>query len=293
MKRMLFCINPVTAKAILTPNLIDIIDIFNKAGYNVETYISQAKRDIEKHVFENGSKFDTIVVAGGDGTLNELASGILPLHHKPIMGYIPSGTTNDFANSWGISRSPVTAAKKIAEGIAHVMDVNIFNGRPYIYVAAFGFLTEASYNTSQQLKQAFGYAAYLVEGIKSLGNIRPISMTCNIDGATISGDFLYGMIANTRRVGGIQLKVKDSISISDGLMEIFLVRNPDNPADNPKVIGALLTQDTNSDYIIYRQAKNIHFDFKNETTWTLDGENGGTYRSVDINVSPASLKLFM
>ncbi len=293
MKKLLLLINPVTARSALTPHLIDVIDCFEKGGYAVTTHVTQRKNDTQDTVKSIGEQFDTVVCAGGDGTLNETVSAVLEFGRKPKVGYIPAGTTNDFAVSWGIPRKPVQAAERIALGEATPIDVSVFNGRPYVYVAAFGAFTEASYATPQPLKQSLGWSAYIFEGMKSLPSIRPIPMRIEYDGGVVEGDFLYGMMSNTRRVGGFDLKMREHISLSDGLMEIILIRRPDNPADNPKMLGAVLMQDTSSEFIVFAHTKSLRFETEDAVSWTIDGENGGEIRKGEIILKEHAVELFL
>ena len=292
MKKLLFLINPKTAKMTISPHLVDIIDIFEKSGYDVTVHITQRRNDIREVIRAVGSTYDTVVCAGGDGTLNETVSGVIALDKKPKIGYIPSGTTNDFAQSWGIPKKPIEAARSIVTTDPIPTDVSIFCGRPFVYVAAFGAFTEVSYQTPQQLKQSLGRTAYIVEGIRSLGTIRPWKLKIEHDCGMVEGEFLYGMISNTRRVGGFELKMKDKISISDGLMEVILVRKPDKPADNAKMLGAVLAQDTQSQFITFEHTKNIRFTAEADLPWTVDGENGGNVRSGKVSILERAVELF-
>jgi len=292
-KQMLFIINPVTAKAILTPHLIDILDTFIKGGYEVTTHITQDKDDTRRTAAQRGGEFDTIVCAGGDGTLNGVIAGILDLPKKPVIGYIPSGTTNDFANSWGLSRNPLEAAKNIVNYEPIDIDVSVFCGRPFVYVAAFGAFTAVSYETPQSAKKMFGHTAYLAEGIKSLTSIRPKHMKISYEGGVIEGDFLYGMVSNTRSVGGFPLKMKDDISISDGLMELILIRNAETPADQMKMLGAVLAQDTSSEFISFIHTSHVTFETNEEIPWTVDGEFGGKVTQGEIFVREKVVKMFL
>lgn len=292
MSKLLFIVNPVTAKNTITPCMIDVIDTFIKGGYRVETHITQDKDDVGRVIAEHGSEFDVIACAGGDGTLNNTVTAILKLDKKPKIGYIPAGTTNDFATSWGIPKKPVAAAMSIVKTEAVPTDVSVFCGRPFVYVAAFGVFTQASYQTPQHLKNSLGYTAYIFEGIKSIANIRPHRMRIEYDGGVAEGEFLYGMLSNTRRVGGFDLKMKDNISISDGLMEVILIRKPANPVDNPKMLGAVLAQDTNSEYIVFAHTKKIKFYSDESVLWTIDGENGGSIKSGEAHIIEHAVNLF-
>ena len=293
MKKLLLIINPVTARAAVTPALIDVIDCFEKGGYRVTVHVTQYKNDTYDTVKQIGGDYDTVVCAGGDGTLNETVSAVLTLENKPKVGYLPTGTTNDFAVSWGIPRKPLEAARRITEAEASPMDVNVFCGRPYVYVAAFGAFTEASYSTPQAMKQNLGWSAYIIEGLKTVPSIRPIHMKLRFDGGETEGNYLYGMVSNTRRVGGFDLRMRENISLSDGLMEVILIRKPDNPADNAKMLGAVLMQDTSSEFITFAHTAHLSFEAEEPVSWTVDGENGGAARAGEISVLKGAVELFL
>ncbi len=292
MKKMLIIINPVTAKTTVSPWLVDMIDIFERGGYDVTVHVTKKRNDTREITQALGSYFDTVVCVGGDGTLNETVSGVIGLKNKPKIGYIPAGTTNDFANSWGIPKKPLDAARSIVTTLPVPTDVSLFCGRPFVYVAAFGAFTEVSYQTPQQLKQNFGRSAYIFEGIKSLATIRPWRLKIEHDNGTVEGEFYYGMISNTRRVGGFELKMKNDISISDGKMEVILVKKPDRPTQNAKMLGAVLVQDTRSEFITFEHTKNMSFTSDQNLPWTVDGENGGIVQNGQVNVLEHAVELF-
>lgn len=293
MKKLLLIINPVTARAAVTPALIDVIDCFEKGGYAVTVHVTQYKNDTFDTVKRIGGEYDVIVCAGGDGTLNETVSAVISLDSKPKVGYLPTGTTNDFAVSWGIPRKPLEAARKITDSEPVPTDVNLFCGRPYMYVAAFGAFTEASYSTPQAMKQNLGWSAYIIEGLKSLPSIRPIHMKIRYDGGEEEGEYLYGMVSNTRRVGGFDLKMREDISLSDGLMEVILIRRPENPADNGKMLGAVLMQDTSSEFITFAHTSRLSFEADEPVPWTVDGENGGAVRTGEVSVMERAVDIFI
>ena len=293
MKKLLLLINPVTARTTLGPHLMDVIDCFVKGGYSVSVHITQRKGETREIAATMGENFDIIVCVGGDGTLNETVTGVMRLTNRPQIGYIPAGTTNDFATSWGIPKNPLEAARNIVSGKPRKTDVSMFCGRPFVYVAAFGAFTEVSYQTPQQLKNSLGRSAYIFEGIKSLSTIHPWRMTVEYDGGSITGDFLYGMISNSKSVGGFELKMKDDISISDGLMELVLVRQPDNPANNAKMLTAVLTQDISSEYITFAHTKHVSFTSDIAIPWTVDGEFGGRVQGGEADIIGQAIELYL
>lgn len=293
MKKLLLLINPVTAKKTLGTHLVDIIDCFMKGGFEVTVHVTQCKGETGEVAEKRGEEFDTIVCVGGDGTLNDTVSGILNLEKKPKIGYIPAGTTNDFASSWGIPKKPIEAAKKIVSTAPRKIDVCLFCNRPFVYVSAFGAFTEVSYSTPQPLKNALGHTAYIFEGITSLSSIHPVKMTVEHDEGSVSGEFLYGMIANTKSVGGFELKMKDEISISDGLMELILVHKPKKSKDTPKMLSAVLSQNIKSDYITYIHTKNVSFESDTEIPWTVDGEFGGKIKTGKASIVEHAIEMYL
>lgn len=292
MKKLLLIVNPVTAKAVMSPVIIDAIDMFEKNGYAVTVHITKAKGEIPIFVEAVGSNYDIVVCAGGDGTLNETVTGVIKLEKRPKIGYIPSGTTNDFATSWDIPKKPLDAVRLIATGDAKRTDISTFCGRPFVYVSAFGAFTTASYSTPQELKKSLGWAAYILEGIKTIPAIRPWHMKISFDAGEVEDDFLFGMVSNTKRVGGFDLKIKSEVSISDGLMELILIRKPKNPVDNPKLIAAILAQDMTSEFITFVHTQHISFESDEDLPWTVDGEPGGSMRSGKATILAGAIELF-
>ena len=203
-KRMLFVYNPRAGKAQIRSNLLDIIDIFVKAGYEVTAYPTQATGDAVKAVKERQGSYDMVACCGGDGTLDEVVNGMMQSEEKLPVGYIPAGSTNDFANSLKIPKNMIKAADVVVNGVNYACDIGRFNNDNFIYVAAFGIFTDVSYGTKQDVKNVLGHAAYLLEGVKRLPSVRacPLKITCNDQ--VIEGEFLYGMVTNSYSVGGFR-----------------------------------------------------------------------------------------
>ena len=173
-KKLLFIYNPHSGKAQIRSNLLDIIDTFVKAGYEVTAYPTQAPGDAIDAVMYRSPGFDMIACSGGDGTLDEVVGGIMKSEEKLPIGYIPAGSTNDFARSLKIPRSMLSAAGVVTDGVPFACDVGAINGEYYVYVAAFGIFTEVTYQTPQDVKNTLGYSAYILEAIKSLPSIKPV-----------------------------------------------------------------------------------------------------------------------
>jgi len=225
-KKLLYIYNPSAGKGLIITKLHEVIDIFVKDGYQVEIYPSQGPGDAQRIASEFKDKYDMIVCSGGDGTLDEVATGLIQSGKKTPIGYIPVGTTNDYASSLGISKEITLAAHEIMLGTPHLLDAGGFNDNIFIYIAAFGLFTEVSYETNQNFKRLFGHMAYLLEGIKSLTDIKSYKMKIEIDENSYEGDFIYGMVTNSKSVGGFKNLTGANVELDDGVFETTFIRMP-------------------------------------------------------------------
>lgn len=284
MKKMLMIINPKSGKSQIKPQLCDIIDMYTAQDYDVTVHTTQCQRDAYKVALNRGADFDIIVCSGGDGTLDEVGSGILgiPEANRPILGYIPAGTTNDFAKSLGIVSDVYEAAKNVIEGVPYACDMGQFNGKPFIYVAAFGLFTQVSYATPQEVKNAWGHLAYVMEGIKSLTSIKSYKVRCTCGDKVIEDDFIYGMVTNSISVGGFKSISGKVMALDDGLLEVLLVKTPKNILDWQGLIGALIGQKVDDRYMYLIKADKVSFSSEEDIGWTLDGEDGGQWQECEI-----------
>ena len=277
MKRLLFIYNPQAGKGLIKPHLANVVDTFTKAGYLVTVWPTQGKADAAHVAARQGWWYDRVVCCGGDGTLSETVSGLLTLDAPPVLGYIPTGTTNDFAKNLGLPRGVEKAAVTAMEGTPRPCDMGRFNDRTFVYVAAFGVFTDVSYDTPQQFKSAFGHLAYVLEGATKLGDLgRGYHLTVEHDGGTLEGDFIYGMVTNTNSVGGFKVFPSDQVSLDDGVFEVVLVRQPKNVADLQDALVSLVRQSHEES----RQVEAFHTSrlkvaAAEPLPWTLDGEYGG------------------
>lgn len=271
-------INPVAGKGMRAGQLVSIIDEFTKNGYELTIRTTQGKGDLENTFAHRASDFELLICSGGDGTLNAAITSLvsLPRDARSQIGYIPAGTVNDFARSHGIPKDPVIAAKRIAEGTPHSIDIGFFNQKIFTYVAAFGVFTNVSYETPQHMKNNLGRTAYLIEGIKSLTNINPVKMRFEYDGNVIEDEFIYGMMANSYSVGGFDMRLNRDAKFDDGLMEVTLVKHPRSPASTQKLINCLIAQKADSELLYHFQCSRLSFSAEREVSWTLDGEFGGS-----------------
>lgn len=291
MKKLLLLINPVAGKSALRSQLIDIVDLFTKNGYTVVSVVTQSASHITDVIKDSGSDYDLIVCCGGDGTLNLTVDAMSKYAPSAMLGYIPCGTTNDFAKSRGISATPSNAARQIVEGTVHEIDLGFLGERPYAYIAAFGMLSEVSYETSRQLKKNIGHAAYVFEGIKSLSKTSSYSIKFNIDGEELEGDFMFGMFTNTRRIGGFQLPIIKEFMLDDGLIDITLVKYPKSSEDYSKLLNSFVIQQPDNEMVYQFRASSLHYVCDKDIPWTLDGEYGGSYREQSVQIKQCCLKM--
>ena len=295
MKKLLFVYNPHSGKGTISQSLSDIICILTEGGYDVTVHPTTEKSDGENYIAKNAEFYDIVVTSGGDGMLHEMFSG-LDKSGKPIRcGYIPSGTVNDFASSLGISRTPSEAAATITDGRFRKLDVGVFNGQIFSYVAAFGMFTKVSYATDQKMKNAFGAAAYFIEVLKSLDpkvmRDSTVHAAITIGENRYEDDFVFGMAGNTLSVGTLKSIVPHSASMDDGLLEGVFIKEPKSLADLDRIRGALMSGDLDIPEIIYASAPSFKISLDRETEWTLDGEYGGSCTEALINVKEKAVEI--
>ena len=273
MKKMLFVMNPYAGVRRAARYLTEILSVFNRAGYEVITHMTSSTGDARDVVYNRAAGMDLVVCCGGDGTLNETVSGLLEAGLDIPIGYIPSGSTNDFATSLGITTVTVQAAKDIVEGEPVAYDVGKFADRYFAYVASFGAFTKSSYATPQNIKNALGHTAYVLESITELSQIRNVHVRMNIDGMIVEDDFLFGAISNSTSVGGILTLKPDQVDMGDGLFEILLVRAPKNLLEITECIQAVQNGRYNDcKMITFCSASKITVETDPDMPWTLDGE---------------------
>jgi len=288
MKKLLFIYNAKSGKAMVKRNLADIIDTFIKAGYTVEAYQTQKAGDATEQIIARGEEFEHIVCCGGDGTLNETVSGLMQIEKRPTLGYIPGGSTNDFANSLKLPKNMVNAAKVAVCGKEAKIDVGDFNGKKFIYIAGFGAFTDVSYQTPQELKNVLGHQAYLIEAVKKLPQIKGYYISCRFDGCILEGEFIYGMVSNSSSVAGIQGITGKDISLNDGMFEVTLVRPPKNIIELQAMIAELLNGGDNCENVIRFKTHKLTVTSEESIAWVLDGESGGsTKKAVISNIESA------
>jgi YegS/Rv2252/BmrU family lipid kinase len=292
-KKMFFVFNPKAGKGKIKSHLLDIIDIFNKGNYEVIAYATQQPRDAYFKVKEYADQVDLIVCSGGDGTLDEVVTGIMEKESSVPIGYIPAGSTNDFANSLFMPKSMTDVAAMIMKEELYHCDIGKFNDRTFAYIAAFGLFTDVSYETDQDLKNILGHVAYILEGMKRIFDVKSYHMKVRAGDLEIENDFIYGMITNSRSVGGFTKLTGKNVDMNDGLFEVTLITRPKNPIELQEILTALLTAEDNTDLVYSFKAKEVIVESEEEVPWTLDGEYGGDHHIVRIQNRHEALNLYL
>lgn len=290
-KDMLFIYNPKAGKALIRNHLVDILDVFVKGGYEVTVYPTQARGDAIKKTKKKKDKYDIVVCSGGDGTLDEVCTGMMESKVKVPIGYIPAGSTNDFAASLNLSKNMVQAAEDIVNGDTFAVDIGIFNEDIFAYIAAFGLFTEVTYETDQQVKNVLGHVAYLLEGMKSLATIKKYKLKVMTDETVIEDEFIFGMITNSHSVGGFQRITGNNVELDDGEFEVTLIKYPKNPIELNRVMAALVDRDIDAECMYCFKAKEVRIESEEEVAWTLDGEFGGSHKEVTVKNLHKSLEI--
>ncbi len=283
MKRLLFVYNPHAGQGKMKGKLPDIVEAFVARGYLPTVYPTQGAGDATAIVRAFGGGYDRVVCCGGDGTLHEVVAALMDMPAPPVLGYIPAGTTNDFSRNLELPRDLVKAADVAVGEDVLACDMGRFNGSYFVYVAAFGVFTDVSYNTPQQFKNLFGHLAYVLSGIGSLAAIRSWEMKVEYDEGELEGEFIYGMVSNTRSVGGFKGWPKEQVDLGDGRFEVILVRKPQNAAQLQSILHSVITQNPGEDGpLIGFHTSRVRFTSAKPAAWTLDGEFGGEHTQVQV-----------
>lgn len=283
MKKMVFIFNPRSGKAQIKNRLMEILDIFTKADYEISVHVTQRPKDAMEAAALLGKDADMIVCSGGDGTLNEIISGMMRLDRIPDLGYIPAGSTNDFASSLKIPRNMAAAARAVVVGKPFPIDIGCFcKDRYFVYIAAFGAFTEVSYLTPQDKKNVLGHQAYMLEGVKSLTSIKSYRMRVESAEITLEGEFIFGMVTNTISVGGFKGLVTQNVALNDGEFEVLLIRTPRTPLDLSNIINYMFLKEEPNEYVHKFRTKSLRVTSEEPVDWVLDGEFGGSHVDTEI-----------
>ncbi len=293
-KKVLFIVNPKSGKGSIRSKLLDIVDIFVKAEFDLTLYISQSAGDARAKAKEVEGRYELVICSGGDGTLDEVISGMMECEKRSAIGYIPCGSTNDFAHSLKIPTSMTKAAEHIAAWKEFPCDIGRFNDDYFVYIAAFGLFTDVSYETSQDVKNVLGHLAYILEGMKKLTEIKSYPMKVEAEEMTVEGNFLFGMVTNSTSVGGFRNITGKHVHLDDGVFEVTLIKTPQNILELNEIIQAVIAgKSENNKYFYQFRSKAVKFISSDPVAWTLDGEFGGYHEVVDVKNDKQALSLLV
>ena len=293
-KKLLIITNPKSGKAKIKNDLLKIIQIFSDADFDVTVYPTKRQGDATNKVqsLKKGD-YDRIVVCGGDGTLNEVITGVMNSKLPCTLGYIPYGTLNEWSSGLKISRKPDIAAGDIVTGVETDLDIGKFDDKYFSYTASFGAFTEASYSAPQEVKNVLGQAAYFFEGIKSLSNIKPIHLKFRCAEREIEDDFLFGAISNSMSVGGIVKFNESVVKLNDGQFEVLLIKNPTTILQFQSIVDGILRRDLTRDGIEFFHTHEITVLGGSNVPWTLDGEFAEGKESITLTNIPSAIHLIV
>lgn len=297
-KRLYFIYNPRAGKEHIRGKLYGIFEAMSEAGYEISVHPTRAPRDAVTCIRELPEDvYDLVVCSGGDGTLDEVVTGMMLRESRLPIGYIPSGSCNDFGRSLKIPANMARAARVAVEGENFAVDVGSLNDHNFIYVACFGIFTDVSYTTRQEIKNVLGHMAYLLEGVKQLAAVKSYRLRVTGEDQSFEGDFIYGMVTNSRSVGGFKNIVGKNVLFDDGLFECTFIQRPKNALELQEILAALATSQMDTRYMYSFKSACIEVEAldEEEVPWTLDGEFGGEHRkavirshrkAVEIRVAP-------
>ncbi|MCQ2454739.1 MAG: diacylglycerol kinase family lipid kinase [Clostridia bacterium] len=293
MDKLLLIVNPKSGRAKMRSELLGVTETLS-SKYDVTVYITKSRLDATERVKRiKDNEYKIIVVCGGDGTLNEVITGLMQSNQNTTIAYIPCGTLNEWSSSLGIARNIQEAAKDILNGKEIDLDIGKFGEKYFSYTASFGAFTDASYSAPQDVKNVLGQAAYFFEGIKSLANIKPLHLKFKTDDREIEGDFLFGAVSNSMSVGGIVKFDKAVVELDDGIFEIMLIRKPESIIELQGIIDGILRKDLSKDGIEFFHTKSITVYESKDIPWTLDGEFSEGYDEVYIENIHSAIHLIV
>lgn len=282
-KKLLFVYNPKAGKAQIKNKLADILNIFAEAEYEITVAPTRGHDDARRIVENRSHDYELVVCSGGDGTLDETVTGMMQSGFQTPIGYIPAGSTNDFGGSLGLPKNMVRAAEIAVKGNDFSCDVGSFNKDIFVYIAAFGLFTDVSYETDQEVKNVLGHMAYLLEGMKRLSAVRSYPMRVEYEDNIIVDDFIFGMITNSVSVGGFKNITGKNVKLDDGVFEVTLIKKPRNPVELNNIMISLLNRDIDTNAMYCFRTSKLILDALEPVPWTLDGENGGSHKRVEIS----------
>lgn len=290
-KRLYFIYNPLAGKGNIRGKMYEIIQALADAEYEVTVYPTRGPKDATERVLQLPEGYDLVVCSGGDGTLDEVVTGMMQRESRLPIGYIPAGSCNDFARSLQIPNNMQQAAEIAVQGQTFAVDVGSLNMRNFVYVAAFGIFTDVSYSTKQEMKNVLGHMAYILEGMKRLTSVKSYYLKVTSDEMSFEGDFLFGMVTNSRSVGGFKSIVGKNVIFDDGLFEVTFIQRPKNPMELQEILAALTISQIDTKYMYSFRSSRIVVESEEPVPWALDGEYGGEYLKAEIFNNPRAVEI--
>lgn len=285
-------VNPFSGRGLAKSTLGNIVSLICEEGHTVSVYTTH-KNSPEFLARTYGAKYDLVVCVGGDGTLSGVASGLIQAVSPPPFGFIPTGTSNDMASTLALSKDPKTAVMTVLNGHAIPLDIGCFKDKFFTYIAAFGAFTGVSYSTRQSAKRALGHLAYVIDGLVSMPAIRPQHTVVEYDDGTIEGNFIFGGVTNSTTIAGFVRLDRKDVDLGDGLFEVILVSNPVNTVELGNIITSILNHTYHSENVLLLHTKKVKFLFDEDVDWTMDGENGGKHRELEITNRRHALRIIV
>lgn len=293
-KKMLLIYNPRAGKGTISQKIPALIDMYTKEGFIVTAYPIQPGESIKELVSTSEDIYERIVCSGGDGTLNHVVNGMMLRENKIPIGYIPTGSTNDYAKSLGLPKSFMEAAQVASGNRRFSSDIGKFADRYFVYVAAFGLFSAVSYMTNQEMKNLLGHSAYVIEGMKSLSNIPKFHIKVESDQGNLEGDYILGMISNSVSVGGFKKLFGEGVSLDDGYYELTLARQPETMAEFQDLFTCFLNNKLHkASAVEIIKVSNLKISCDTPIAWSLDGEFGGEYSEVEIQNCKQALEIII
>ena len=292
-KKLLMIVNPRAGRNKPRSPLFDAAALLSEAGYLLSIHQTTAPGDAAGFAAREGKHYDVVVAVGGDGTLNEVACGLMQLEKPPLLGYFAQGSTNDFAASLQVPGDPITAAGAIIRNMPRKLDIGSWNDRHFIYVASFGAFTRSSYAAPQAAKNALGHLAYVLEGMKDLNTLRPYQVKLTADGEVLDGEYLFGAVCNSTSIGGLMKLDPERVVLDDGKFELLLIPNPKTAQDLQNLVLALLEQRYDREGVVFRHVSSLHLETEAELPWSLDGEYAPSAPMVDIENRRRALTMLL
>lgn len=295
-KRAVLVVNPKSGGARAPGMIAPTVQALSNAGFETLAFTTTCGGDATRIAEDYAAEADLFVCSGGDGTINEVIRGVMKSDkaERPVLGFLPMGSTNDFATALGLARRHDKMIETLVSGVPTEIDVGCFNGRHYAYLASFGAFTDLSASTSQEAKNMFGFLAYLGNGMKSIANIRPIHTTVLVEGELITGDYAFVSVSNTPSVAGvINYNKKNHIDLNDGLFEVMLIDYPRNAIELSRIANALSTGDFDCEYMMRFSASEVRFVLDEPVDWILDGEQAEAGHEVLIQNVHSAVRVML